>query len=293
MALKPVGGAKESVSPITPDAPNTSKKPKIQRKGLTSETLDPSLTRGIPVSTVTVKGNTLLPEAEVRALAKSFEGGTWTLDQLQDQLADVLTAKYEAKGYITTLAFIPPQTLKNGQLLIQVEEGTISEISYTPKRWFQERAVTPRIQQGVGEAFQVQKLTNDLRRINENPDLEVGAILSPGEKPGQTKVELAPTTDKFPVHVSAFYDNLGRANVGRQRAGLTLSHNNLLGFGDKFYTSVGWARNSFTELMGYELPIGSHGTKIGVSQAHSNYDFNVGSNNVRGHANIVNVYAKQ
>lgn len=289
----PVGGAKESVSPITPDAPNTSKKPKIQRKGLTSETLDPSLTRGIPVSTVTVKGNTLLPEAEVRALAKSFEGGTWTLDQLQDQLADVLTAKYEAKGYITTLAFIPPQTLKNGQLLIQVEEGTISEISYTPKRWFQERAVTPRIQQGVGEAFQVQKLTNDLRRINENPDLEVGAILSPGEKPGQTKVELAPTTDKFPVHVSAFYDNLGRANVGRQRAGLTLSHNNLLGFGDKFYTSVGWARNSFTELMGYELPIGSHGTKIGVSQAHSNYDFNVGSNNVRGHANIVNVYAKQ
>ena len=289
----PISGAKEVTTPINPNEPTPQTKPKIQRKGLSTTALDPSLTRGIPVTKVTVKGNTLLPEASIQALIKPFEGGTWTLEQLQDQLADVLTAQYEAKGFITTLAFIPPQTLKDGQLLIQVEEGTISEITFTPKRWYQERAVLPRIQQAVGEPFQVSKLTNDLRRINENPDLEVGAILSPGEKPGQTKVELAPTVDKFPIHASLFYDNLGRPNVGRQRAGVTLSHNNLLGFGDKLYTSVGWAKNSFTELMGYELPVGSHGTKLGVSQAYSNYDFNIGGNNVKGYANIVNLYGKQ
>ena len=145
----------------------------------------------------------------------------------------------------------------------------------------------------MGEPFKVQNLTNDLRRINENPDLEVGAILSPGEKAGQTKVELVPTVDKRPFHASVFYDNLGRPNVGRQRVGLTLSHNNLLGSGDKVYTSVGWAKNSFTELMGYEIPVGSHGTKFGISQAHSNYDFTIGSNRVKGTANIINVYGKQ
>ena len=290
---QPISGSKEVTTPVNPSESTPQKKPKIQRKGLSSSDLDSSLTRGISVAKVTVKGNTLLPVADINALIKPFEGGTWTLDQLQDQLADVLTAKYESKGYITTLAFIPPQTLKDGQLLIQVEEGTISEINFTPKRWYQERAVLPRVQQGVGEPFQVAKLTNDLRRINESPDLEVGAILSPGEKPGQTKVELAPTVDKFPFHASLFYDNLGRPNVGRQRAGVTLSHNNLLGFGDKIYTSVGWARNSFTELMGYEIPVGPHGTRLGVSQAHSNYNFNIGGNNVKGNANIINVYGKQ
>jgi hemolysin activation/secretion protein len=149
------------------------------------------------------------------------------------------------------------------------------------------------VQQQVGQPFEVGKLTNDLRRINENPDLEVGAILSPGEKAGQTKVELAPTVDKFPFHASLFYDNLGRPNVGRQRAGVTLSHNNLLGFGDKVYASVGWAKNSFTQLMGYEIPVGARGTRFGISQAHSNYDFNIAGNSVKGHANTVNVYGKQ
>ncbi|MFM7389001.1 MAG: ShlB/FhaC/HecB family hemolysin secretion/activation protein [Vampirovibrionales bacterium] len=251
------------------------------------------LKRKIPISHITVEGNTVVSNRKLAPLLATFEGQSWTLAELQDLLADGIGKLYEKEGYVTAVAVIPPQSIKNGELLIKVTEGVLESVTFEPKRYFKQQAVLPRVSTNVGDPLNINDLLRTLRRINESPDIEIGATLKPGQAPGTTALVLTTLEETRPYHLSGFNDNLGRANIGFQRAGLTASHNNLFGIGDTAYVSTGWSRNGFTQLAGYEAPIGSHGTKLGVNQVYTNFDFETAAGKVDGHATILQSYVKQ
>lgn len=255
--------------------------------------LDPSLQKKIPINRIQTEGFTQLSEEELNEIIKPWEGKEATLQELQEGIVDPLTALYEKKGFITSLVFIPPQKIADGTLLIKADEGTVNEITFEKGRYFSRRAVIPRIGLRKGEIFEVSKLVKSLRRINENPDLTVDATLRAGEKPGETNIILKPQKDNFMLHVSPFYDNLGRWPIGRQRLGVTVNHNNVLGLGDTGYVSPYFTTNSFGILGGYEVPLGRHGTKLGFSAAHTQFDVDVASIPLRGKSNLYQPYISQ
>ena len=281
----------EANSGLSTEGPE--KDPEIKQQSPEAPRLDSSLTRKIQINQITVEGNTVLSESAIRAITEAYEGQALTLQELQDNVADPITAAYEDKGYVTSVAFIPPQTLEGGVLKVQIQEGVISEVNFEPGKHFKSRAVNPRLLTDTNEVFEVDELLRSLRRINSNPDLTLSATLRAGEESGQTKVALQVEQENQPFHISPFYDNLGRDPVGQQRIGFNVNHNNVLGLGDRYFGSFAWSTETFSNINGYEVPIGPHGTKVGFTQAFSTFGFNNQGFDFDGRSNIVNAFVKQ
>ena len=81
----------------------------------------------IQVQKIQVVGSTILSADEINALIKPFEGRSATLEQLK-QIADKITEIYLNRGYITSRAVLPAQTITAGVIEIQVLEGKLGPI---------------------------------------------------------------------------------------------------------------------------------------------------------------------
>lgn len=258
--------------------------------------LDPSLTRPIKINQINLEGATKLSKEEIEAITGPFIGKEVPFIEMQDAIADKLTDLYEEKGYITTLVFIPPQKIENGVITIKADEGIISEVRFESIKYhYAPLSLHPRIDLHEGDVFKVQDLKRSLRRINENPDLTLQATLKPGKESGQTEVVLSPKEggQTFPIHLTPFFDNLGREPIGLYRSGATLSSSNAFGLGDSAFSSFFMTRHSWGLINGYELPIASHGTKVGLNFAHTHFDFSQDGNDYRGRSSFYLPYISQ
>jgi len=255
--------------------------------------LDDSLKRKLPIKQIKVEGYTKLSTEEVQAIVAPYQGQSVSFAELQEKVSDKLNALYEKKGFITALVYIPPQTIQEGIITIRVDEGRISKITLAENRWFKDRAILPRVDLKKGEIFNTIPLQKSLRRINENPDIVLQATLKAGQNTGETEVVLTPRAENFFVHLSPFIDNLGRPVIGSNRYGFTYINNNALGFGDSAFSSPYWTGKSFGIINGYELPLGSHGTKLGFSNAHTQYKMFSNGFKLNGSSNINTPYISQ
>ncbi len=255
--------------------------------------LDPSLKRPLKIEKINVEGVTVLSQEEVRAIVAPYENKESSLQELQENVADKLTELYESRGYITTLVFIPPQKIEDGVLTIRADEGVVSEVSLEKVKYFRRAAIVPRVALKPGQLFQVAPLQRSLRRINENPDLALQATLRAGEKPGETRVILSPTKNNFFLHAAPFFDNLGRDPIGQFRIGTTFTNNNVFGLADTGFISPYFTKRSFGVINGYELPLGPHGTKLGISTAHTHFDLSQNNVKLRGNSNLIQPYISQ
>lgn len=278
----------QAPSTATPEAPEVENEEKTE-----GDNIDPSLKVKLFIKDIHVEGVTLLPEHQVNALVKPYEGHEGSFLSIRE-LADKLTELYRQKGYIASRVFIPPQSIREGVVTLQAMEGTVGEIKDEGGRFFRAHAVKDRVDLFVDQPFRLSDLRNSMVRINENPDVKVKATLKAGSKLGTTDVELS-VTDHFPVHVTPFYDNLGRQSIGIQRGGLNFAHNNVTGFGDRSLASVNWTRRSFGVVNHYEMPLGKSGAKVGMDYGYSTLklggDFE--DLDVRGTAKIYSPFISQ
>ncbi len=247
----------------------------------------PPLQQTFPVRVIELQGASSLDKQAASELISQYEERELSFVDLR-KLAEKLTELYRRKGNVTSIVYVGPQRIENGRVILTAAEGIVGEVTYEPEQWFQPRAVLPRVKLESGGVFDVNALRRSLRRINENPDLQVTATLTPGARPDETNVELHPSQERFPIHLTPFWDNLGRKSIGYQRFGVTTTHNNLTGFGDRALNSISWTRNSFGGVTQYSVPVGPHGTWLNFDHAFSNLQ--VGQEfadlDVRGQATI-------
>jgi hemolysin activation/secretion protein len=292
----PYTGKPEQVEPVKTLPDNLKEdplKPEVENQ-IQEPRIDESLKRQIMIHKIEVQGNTKLSPKEIHDIVGPYENKESSFIELQENVADKLTALYEKKGFIAALAFIPPQQIdENGRLLIKADEGRVNEVTLEDARWFKPIAVTPHLNVKKGQPFQVKDLKNGLRRLNENPDLVLQATLKAGKNPGETNVVLAPKHESFFAHLSPFIDNLGRPVIGNTRYGVTLSDNNTFGLGDTAFSSAYWTKKSFGVINGYQLPIGSHGTTLGFANAHTQFQLHQNGFKLNGNSNINTPYITQ
>jgi len=81
------------------------------------------------------------------------------------QVKDAITKFYTDKGYTTTGALIPPQTLEAGVIKIQVIEGSLQEIKIVGNRRLHSRYIRDRIQLSPEKPFSA--VVRNYRDINE------------------------------------------------------------------------------------------------------------------------------
>ncbi|MCK9613900.1 MAG: BamA/TamA family outer membrane protein [Candidatus Omnitrophica bacterium] len=243
------------------------KKPEIKEEPVKEAPL-PADTKKVQIKKIVVEGATLLSEKELKGIVSGYEGKDLALSEMQ-KIADKITESYRKKGYTTSRAYLPPQTIKDGILTIKIIEGKVGKIDIKGNRYFRTSLLEKKIKLKPKDYFDYDILQNSLTYINENPDRMAKAILVPGVEPGTTDIVIE-VKDRLPIHIGFDYDNFGSRYMEKNRWAFVYENNNLLGFDDKLYLKYQMSQKSLYSLKNvrYIYPVNEK-TEIGGYYSYS------------------------
>ena len=171
-------------------------------------------------------------------------------------IADLITDAYRQKGFVTSRAYLPPQKIDQGVLLIKVIEGLTGKIEVKGSRHFKTSLLRRKIALKEGDLLNFNILRKGLNEINDHPDRTARAVLVPGTDSGTTDIVIE-VKERLPVHIGFGWDNLGSQYIDKQRYDTRFEHNNLLGFDDRLMLEyqLAQADRYVFKYMRYVVPV--------------------------------------
>ncbi|MEL6385588.1 MAG: ShlB/FhaC/HecB family hemolysin secretion/activation protein [Cyanobacteria bacterium J06626_18] len=205
---------------------------------------------------IQVVGNTIFQD-EIEALVRPLEGREVAFEELLT-LRTEITRLYVSNGYISSGAFVPTnQVLNDGIVEIQVIEGDLEQVQINGLNRLREGYVRDRITRAASPPLNVQRLEEGLQLLQVNPLLQtVDAELTAGSGPGQN-VLILDLAEADPFAIDLSLDNYRAPSIGSRQEGITASHLNLLGFGDRLSAGFDSTDGLETYQISYTVPINS------------------------------------
>ena len=137
----------------------------------------------IAVVSVVTDPSEILTEHEIRAITEKLEGKTVGVDELQ-QAVDQINQLYAEKNYITARAVLPPQTVTDGIVRIQLVEGRIGDPAREQPGTIQGLLLPGPGPMKPGDLVKLDQMEDDLTYFNLTNDVQVMAELRPGSSSG-------------------------------------------------------------------------------------------------------------
>lgn len=239
------------------------------------------------LNNIVFEGNTKVSEKRLLKLAKGLIGQDVYLEDVMNFTVDV-SRYYQKQGYLTSYAYLAPQEIKDGVVVINVKESKVALKEVYGNKWERDWYVKNVLLGGVGlnenNVFNVKALQGSMKNIGKESYLRGTAEITKN-KDDDTVVKLN-VADRFPIKLSLGWDDFGRNYTGRQRFTGIAGLDNVTGFGDKLYVGTVLSQDSTGALAGYQIPIGKYGTKLGFDYSYSSV--NIGGPyrqyGIKGHA---------
>ncbi len=219
------------------------------------------------VDSIEIAGNEAIPTSDLVVLISNYEGKEIKLSEAND-LASEIQNIYRTKGFVTAICYVPPQKVKDQKLLIQVVEGKVGKTIIEGNKWFSEKSIRRYSRLKEGENLKYEQLAVSVRRMNENPDRSVQAIMRPGEDTGSTDIYLK-VQDRFPLHAGFQFDQQGVRSTGRKRIGFNARHTNFIIPDSTLQTGTVFGKDFGVVYAQYLIPIGPFGTQLIPSFSYS------------------------
>jgi hemolysin activation/secretion protein len=224
-------------APITPDEP-----------------LPGNFPQTIVVERFEVLGSTVFSPEELAIATAEFTKRPISLTEVY-QARSKITNLYVSNGYITSGAYIPPQTIQSGVVKIQVVEGKLEDIKVTGTRRLNPNYVRSRLAIATSQPLNRQRLLKALQLLQLNPLIQnVSAELSAGSRAGSSLLEVKVSEAKT-FSSQIVLDNGRSPSVGSFRRGLRLNEANLLGLGDSLGVAYTNTDGSNSLDASYTLPL--------------------------------------
>ena len=218
------------------------------------------------------------PASDLQNLLLDLNGKSLTFDQMQ-LAADRIKDFYNAKGFFLAQAIIPKQEIKDGVLIILINEGKLDskepyKINKKDLR-ISEQRVKAYMDDALKNNFLKESVERGLLNINDNPGVRTSLTLEPGVDPGSTKMILDISEGPL-VQGYGSIDNYGNRYTGDLRATAAVDFNNPSGIGDQIGILGTKAIEGDLELkkISYNFPIGTNGLRSGAF--YSVVDFKIG-----------------
>lgn len=211
------------------------------------------------VKRVAVEGSTLISDEELKGLTGHLVATSVTFEELRGT-AEKITRWYRARGYVTSRAFVPAQTVEEGLVRIRVIEGKVGGFLVQGNRFFSSELLSRQLKPKPGKVLQIRDLEDSVRHLNSHPDRKVKLILVPGTKPETTDLILQ-VKDQRPMHASYGVDTLGTKTTGLIRQSLIVAHGNLTGRDDQMVVRgiITEGRGLWGGTLGYLRPVTESG----------------------------------
>ena len=243
-----------------------SEKPEIE---IQKENEAPNNERGpvFFVKKIVLEGNTVVSTQELRRFIAAFENREASFKQLR-ALSEVITNVYRSRGYVTSRAYLPPQTVEDGVVTIKVVEGKVGKVIVDGNKFFNARSYQRRMKFD-SNIFRYQDLESSLYYVNQLPDRQAKAFLIPGEELASSDIILK-VKDKNPLHMYYDFNNRGTKLTNRARDGFHIDNNNLTGnddvFNSSFTTAAEGAFNGGS--VNYSVPVGDSPVSVSVAAGY-------------------------
>ena len=230
---------------------------------------------GAPVVTVSrfvFKGNTLLSESQLSQVLFGQIGVPLSFSALEALVAQVAQA-YRAQGWVVR-AFLPEQDIVGGQVEIQIVEGKLGQIvieGELPPRLSESKL--KRIiqsQQAEGAFLNGLSLDRGLLIADDISGANVSAKMMEGQQEAQTDLLLQVSKRPW-LDSNVGLDNSGSPSTGSNRASAMVNLNNMGTAGGVLSAQVAKTEGTRYERLGFTLPLGVQGLKLGVNRSHMNY----------------------
>jgi len=241
------------------------------------------------LNSINLEGVTAYDVVELQQIWADSLGQTIALTDIY-AIAQQITRKYRADGYIITQAVIPQQTIEGGNVTIRVVEGFIDSVSL---QGADESFSSERVLQLADNLTDENPLTAGalerwLLLVNDIPGLDARSIISPSQTTiGGADLVIIPEID--PYNFSFNLDNFGSRFLGPLQASVAAQFNNFFGaaesFETQFVTDPDDGERMYTSVR-FELPVNRHGTILGADIVYSdtNPGFELGLFDVRGYS---------
>ena len=225
----------------------------------------------ITVNSFEVVGSSVFSPEELQKVTKPYTQRPLSFAELF-QARSAITKLYTDNGYVNSGAYIPPQEMNSGKITIQVLEGELEAINVTGTKRLSPNYIRKRLEIAAGKPVNVDSLLEALQMLRLNPLIDnVSAELSAGVRPGTSLLDIE-VREASAFSVSSNFDNARSPSVGTNRRGVGLTHNNLLGFGDKFdfkYTNTDGS-DSFD--FAYAIPLNARNGRLSFSSGTNSND---------------------
>lgn len=285
--------AQSEPNPITPDPPpslpDTFTPPFVIPNVLTPARSQPatspleSANNRACVQGVKVVGSTVFSADELAAVVQPLvrspdaipcqnslaaSGFLVTFEQLI-QARTAVTDFYVEQGYVTSGAFIPEQAIADGQISIQVIEGRLETIEIMGLQRLQQRYVRDRLRLAGATPLNTSKLLAGLQLLQQDPRIAtINAELAAGIEPSSSLLKVQ-VQEADPWEVNLGLNNARSANVGTVRRQVQVSHNNVLGWGDRLSLDFTNTNGSGTVDASYTVPLNARNGSLTVSYTDS------------------------
>lgn len=219
------------------------------------------------INTIKFDGATLLSERKQNKIAATFVNRCLSADDINNLLVTI-TNWYFDNGYISSRAYIQPQDLSAGQLVITVAEGKIEGFN---SKEYPKRAIRGAFASSENKTLNLRHIEQGLDQINRLGSHKASMELVPGKGVGGSVIDLQTQIAK-PFNVDFRIDNTGQDTTGEQQLGITGNWANPFGLldflsisGGRQLENIGSNTYSRSASIHYDLPLGYWNFDLDIS----------------------------
>ena len=226
----------------------------------------------VKVESVQFSGNRVISAKVLCRIIQPLLEKELSLGDIQ-KLCETIESKYARKGYFLTRAFAPPQEIHKGILKIEIVEGKLGEVTVMGNKHYGTKFIARYFEKYQDKPINYHDITKALLLLDENSDLDVGAVFKKGKKFGTADL-IVRVKDFRPLHLMADHNNFGSDHTSPHRTGVRFDWGNLMLDGDKLtiVEVVGSPIPSLDFTNGiYHLPINTYGGSFDLSYLFANF----------------------
>lgn len=217
-------------------------------------------------------GNTVISSGTLRRCIGNFMGKELSMKEIYE-MCHAVQAKYAERGYFLTRAYVPPQQVVDQTLTIEVIEGKLGKVTVLGNKYYKEAFIAKHFTKYEGKPINYDQILKALLLLDENSDLDVGAVFKKGEEFGTADL-IVRVTDNRPLHLMIDHNNYGSDHTSHHRTGGRFDWGNLILNGDMLtlVEVVGSPISSldFTSAI-YHIPINTYGSSFDLSYLFANF----------------------
>ena len=227
-------------------------------------TIDEIGTKGVYINSIEVSPSEILSRDEINGVIGQYVGKNVFMSDIQEAI-NGLNKLYAEKGYVTARAYLPEQTVSNGNIKIELIESKIGKVTVTNNRYTTSNYILKRMPEKSGQLFDIVDLEKDVLDFNRYHDgVNLSANLKAGETPGTTDIELT-AQETFPLHIIGMMDNAGRKSTGVLRGGPAIVVDSLFHQRDQMSIGSYFSRGATSPFFDYSIPVNKKDGRIGFS----------------------------